>query len=91
MTAHDLHRALLELAGDAGFEVRRTSGCAGEDRDLPVASGVCRVRGRVWVVLASSDSLEERSAVLVEALQTHARELLESRYLPPALRERLGV
>ncbi len=91
MTPIDLHKALLELAGAAGFEVRRTSGRAGEDRDLPIASGVCRVRDRVWVVLATGDSLEERSEVLVQALQAHASELLESRYLAPALRERLGV
>ena len=33
----------------------------------------------------------ERSDVLVEALTTHARPLLEDRYLPPAVRTRLGV
>lgn len=91
MTEAELHRALLELAGAVGFEVRRASGRAGEDRDLPIASGVCRVRGRVWVVLASTDSLAERSSVLVTALQAHAREQLETRYLAPALRDRLGI
>ena len=91
MTPEEIHVALMELANDAGFEVRRASGRARADVDLPIASGVCRVRGAVWVVLAANDSLEERTAVLVAALKSHAAALLESRYLPPALRNRLGV
>ncbi len=91
MNPEELHRELIELARVAGFEVRQASGRAGADRDLPIASGVCRVRGSVWVVLAATDSLEERSATLADALTTHASELLETRYLPPALREKLGV
>jgi hypothetical protein len=43
------------------------------------------------VVLAATDSLAERSEVLADALKTHASELLESHYLPPALRQMLGV
>ena len=54
------------------------------------ASGVCRVRGKTWVVLAASDDLEERIEVLAQALKTHAAHLLESRYLPPAVRARLA-
>ena len=90
MSPEDLHRELVELARSAGFEVRRASGRGG-DSDLPVVSGVCQVRGAVWVVLAASDSLKEQSDALADALKTHARDLLEGRYLPPALRERLGV
>ncbi len=91
MSPEELHRELIELARSVGFEVRQASGRAGADRDLPIASGVCRVHGSVWVVLAATDSLAERGDVLAEALTTHASELLESRYLPPALREKLGV
>ncbi len=91
MNPEELHRELVELARSAGFEVRRASGFGGADRDLPIASGVCRVRGTVWVVLAATDSLAERSEVLADALKTHASELLESHYLPPALRQMLGV
>jgi hypothetical protein len=43
------------------------------------------------VLLAVSDSLDERIDVLGRALATHSREFLESRYLPPAVRVRLGA
>jgi hypothetical protein len=49
------------------------------------------VNGSVWVILAATDSLAERSEVLTGALTAHASERLETRYLPPALREKLGV
>ncbi len=91
MTPEQVHRELLDLARSAGFDVRRSSGRVGGDSDLPLASGVCRVRDAIWVILSSSDSVEERSDVLVEALTLHAAAMLEERYLPPAVRDRLGV
>jgi len=91
MNPQQIHDELLALARSAGFDVRRSSGRIGREADLPVASGVCLVRGSVWVILSATESLEERSDVLVEALTTHARSLLEDRYLPPAVRARLGV
>jgi hypothetical protein len=81
---------LTDLARAAGLEVREIRGAA-EAGDLPNSSGTCRVRGKIWVLLAASDSLDERIDVLGRALATHAREFLESRYLPPAVRERLGA
>ena len=81
---------LTDLARAAGFEVREIRGAAGEG-DLPTSSGACRVKGRIWVLLAASDSPDERIDVLGRALATHARAFLESRYLPPAVRERLGA
>ena len=63
----------------------------GRDSDLPIASGVCRVRGSIWVILSTAESLEERSDVLVEALTAHAVSMLEDRYLPPAVRARLRL
>jgi hypothetical protein len=81
---------LADLARAAGLEVREIRGGAGEG-EPSTASGTCRVRGKIWVLLAPSDSLDERIDVLGRALATHAREFLESRYLPPAVRERLGA
>ena len=81
---------LADLARAAGLEVREIRGAAGEG-DLYNSSGICRVKGRIWVLLAASDSLDERIDVLGRGLATHAREFLESRYLPPAVRERLGA
>jgi len=89
MHPSDLLEQLLDIARAAGLEVRQTrAGLTGEG-DLPPHSGVCRLRGRVFVVLVVSDGIEERIDVLAAALATHARDHLESRYLPPAIRDRL--
>ena len=80
-------RQLCELAGEAGLSVRELPG---GDEPAPV-SAVCRVRGELWVVLSRADSLDERIAVVAGALREHAADFLESHYLPPALRARLGA
>jgi hypothetical protein len=84
----ELLERLAELAREAGLEVREVR--AGAEGDPPPASGVCRVRGETWVLLAASDGLERRVDVLARALKTHAGHVLEGRYLPPAVRERLS-
>jgi hypothetical protein len=83
----ELMERLMALAGEGGLKVREVG--AGADGDLPVASGVCRVRGETWVLLVAADGLEQRVEVLAGALKTHAGAFLEGRYLPPAVRERL--
>lgn len=83
----DLLQALLELADEVGLEVRATRG-AGEG-EPSVSSGVCRVRGRVWVVLAATDPVDAQIAVLARALVAAAGETLEARFVPPAVREAL--
>jgi hypothetical protein len=82
----DLLDQLVALAREAGLEVRAAQGA---ESGLPLTSGVCRVRGALWVVVVPSDPLEDRIEVVAEALRTHASAFLEARYLPPALRERL--
>ncbi|HEY5657120.1 MAG TPA: hypothetical protein VIY27_04975 [Myxococcota bacterium] len=72
--------ALLDLARDTGLPVRTLGG--GD-----AASGVCRVRGALWALLAESDPVPRRVAVLAQALRSHAPDLLERRYLPPAVRD----
>jgi hypothetical protein len=84
----ELYERLAGLAREAGLEVRDLR--AGGDGQPPPASGVCRVRGQTWVLLAASDALEERIEVLARALRAHAADLLERRYLPPAVRARLA-
>ena len=88
MDNSDLLEALLGLAKEAGLEVRLTSQV--RDNEMPPMSGTCRVRDAVWVVLSASDPLELQLGVLANALRTHARALIESRYLPPAVRNRLS-
>ena len=77
---------LVDLAREAGLEVRSVGAAVGE---LPARSGVCRLRGGVFVILAASDSAEDRIAILAQALREHRPAALEGRYLPPAVRERL--
>jgi hypothetical protein len=78
---------LAELARELELEVREVR--RGVEGEPAPASGVCRVRGRTWVVLATGDPIERRIEVLAGALESHAGRELEGRYLPPAVRERL--
>jgi hypothetical protein len=87
----ELARELVELAEAAGLEVRPIRASEGREAELTASSGICRVRGEIWVLLAASDSVEEQISVLVRALKTHAADFLESRYLPPAVRKRLAA
>ena len=82
MTPEECHQELRALAAEVGLEVR----AAGRGPEELAASGVCRVRGDVWVVLSASDPLTRRNQVLAEGLRTHAGAALEGRYLPPAIR-----
>lgn len=90
MSDSELLEQLSELAVAAGLTVRSHRDGAGGDAERRTGSGVCRVRGAVWIVLAADDPLSARIEVLAVALRTHASDYLESRYLPPAVRERLG-
>jgi hypothetical protein len=81
---------LLELARETGLAVRFVPGAPRGEGEPGAASGVCRVRGELWVVLSRSDPPQARIAVLAGALRAERGEELESRYLPPAVREWLG-
>jgi hypothetical protein len=86
MTPGELLAALVALAAETGLRVRATPG--GDDGG-PLASGVCRVRGEVVVVLVGADPDEARIEVLARALRVHAGPTLEARWLPPAVRARI--
>jgi hypothetical protein len=77
---------LTGLAEEAGIAVRvaRTG-----DSELPPRSGVCRVRGRLLLVVSAGEPLEARIEAVADALRVHGAEWLEGRFLPPAVRERL--
>ena len=66
VSAAELLEALQALARELELEVRVAPG--GD----ATTSGVCRLRGRPWVLLAASDPLERRVAVLAGALRAHA-------------------
>lgn len=81
---------LVELARAAGFEVREIGSTAAGEGEAAPASGSCRLRGRIWVLLARGDSDDQRIDAVARALTTHAGDFLETRYLAPAVRARLG-
>jgi hypothetical protein len=87
--AAELAQHLVDLAEAAGFEVRSLRGSAPGGAGETASSGVCRVRGSIWVLLDPADPVEDHISVLVAALETHAPAFLEDRYLPPALRQRI--
>jgi hypothetical protein len=87
MQPADLMQALLELADEVDLEVRVVR--AGADGEPPLSSGVCRVAGRVWVVLSSTDPADAQISVLAAALVSQAGAELEDRFLAPAVREAL--
>jgi hypothetical protein len=78
--------ALLDLARDVDLEVRIVGPPSNSDGEPPPASGVCRVKGRIWVVLASAEPAAAQIAMLATALRQHRGDQLENRYLSPALR-----
>ena len=90
MENSELMQALLDLCGEAGLDVRLVGASGAADGESPPGSAVCRVQGKLWIVLSRGDPVELQLRVLATALREHAGGLLESRYLPPALRELLG-
>jgi hypothetical protein len=82
--------ALADLCREAGLEVRRARAGPEGSGEPAVRSGVCRVRGALWLVLCDADGVEERIGAAADALRVHAPDFLDGRYLPPALRQRLG-
>ena len=86
MEPRQLLDLLVSLAEEAGIAVRVARG--GES-ELPPRSGVCRLRGRLLLVVSSAEPVEARIEAVAAALREHGGSLLEQRFLPPAVRERL--
>ena len=82
----EILEVLFELAREAGMRVNIAGrGQVGVD-NLPLTSGVCRVRDQVFVVLSVAEPVSVQIEVLAMALREYAGELLEDRHLPPAVR-----
>jgi len=86
MDPASLLASLLELAGEHGLRVRRIPAESPFEGLAPVASGVCVVRGQRYVMLCPADPASRQIEVLARALLDHAGDLLEARFLPPAVR-----
>jgi hypothetical protein len=89
MEAGQVLDCLVDLAREAGLEVRRLPAREGPDSEFPARSGVCRVRDRLLVLLASGDTVEDRIDAVAQALRGLGPSWLEGRWLPPAVRARL--
>jgi hypothetical protein len=87
MEAPALLDCLLEIAGETGLPVQRVGRLPAFEGLPQGASGVCRVRGELRVLLFDSDPLAERIRVLARALREGRSAELEGRFLPPAVRE----
>lgn len=89
MTPGQILDCLVDLARESGLEVRALAARGAAESDLPARSGVCRVHGRLLVLLSAADSVEDRIDALLHALRSAGPEALEGRWIPPAVRERL--
>lgn len=90
MTPEALLEALLELANEIGLEVRAIGSAPAPGSETPPSSGVCRVRGKLWVVLSTADPLAQQIEAIGRGVLAQAGPELEDRFLPPALRECLA-
>jgi len=86
MEPSEIMTILLDLAAAAGLEVRNVGAGGREPGEPSPASGVVRVRDAFWVMLATEDPVAIQLRVLAGALRDHAPELIEGRFLPPAVR-----
>ena len=60
MSPAELLEALVGLCRDAGLEVRSVRRSSEAASELVARSGVCRVRGALWLVLSDADGVEDR-------------------------------
>ena len=91
MTDKELIAAMLELADELDLEVRVAGSVPTPGSEAPLVSAVCRVRGRLWVVLSTADPPSAQVDALARGLKMQGGTALEERYLPPALREVLAL
>lgn len=84
MDEADILEALFELARDEGFEIRAAGRLAPDDP--PLLSGVCRLRGKLYIVLSANESVPMQIEAMASALRENAGESLHNRHLPPAIR-----
>lgn len=90
MEGAQLLAALLELARESGLRVRVVRRAAEvAPGDPPPRSGVAILLGEPFVLISELDPVEERIEAVAQAVRRHAPQVLEGRYLPPAVRERL--
>jgi hypothetical protein len=91
MTEQELIEVMLELANELELEVRVAGSAPTVGSEAPLVSAVCRLKGRLWVVLSSADPASAQIEALARGLRLQGGPALEERYLAPALREVLAL
>ena len=86
MESSEIMTVLLDLAQEAGLEVRNVGASGREPGEPSPSSAVVRVRDAFWVMLSAADPVAVQLSVVAGALREHAPELIEERFLPPAVR-----
>ena len=86
MESRCLVELLIETANQLGLEVRYARRSDRPPSEPPLRSGLCKVAGTPWVVLATDDPLEFQIETLAGALRESAVPEIESLYLPPIVR-----
>ena len=81
---------LVGLAEEAGITVRVVPRSVAEEGAPVARSGPCRIRGEPWLMLLPGDGLEDQIAAAIAALREQG-DVLEERYLPPAVREKVDA
>lgn len=89
MEPSQILEALLEVARQAGLEVRPVGRGGLEPGEPQAGSGVVRLKGRVYVMLSSIDPVAIQLEVLARAVREHAGDWIEGHHLPPAVRDLL--
>jgi len=86
MEPSEIMTVLLDLAREAGLEVRSVGSGGREPGEPAPASAVVRVRDAFWVMLSAADPVAIQLEVLAGALREHGADVVEDRFLPPAVR-----
>ncbi len=81
--------ALVQLVREAGVTVKVLPRATLREGEPAPVSDLCLIRGEPFLLLAASAPLEDRISAAARAARRFGPDLIEGRFLPPAVRERL--
>lgn len=91
MEREEILRYLVGLAEKAGIRVEVTRPAPTDEIFRSRLSGLCQVNGKPWIVLVKEDSIEGHLVAVASALRRYAPDVIEERFLPPAVRGILEI
>lgn len=81
MDDEELHQLLVELMERLSIKVVRKSL---HDEEFKISGGLCKIRGKSYMVLDKRSGAREQNALLIKGLAEYN---LEDQFVPPFLRE----